>query len=166
MARGRSRRLLKTRTIDMTLTGGEDLLDMMVAGGKNITMFAGQMLYRYANDVVFYRSQQLVPVDTGALRSSGHVTKPVVSGGRVMVKVGYGGSAAPYALYVHEDPDARHALPTQFKFLEKPMVETYAAFSNEFARELKQFFVRRSGPTVPYTETPEAPQSPQSPSAG
>lgn len=44
----------------------------------------------------------IVPVDTGALMSSGHVQGPQRDGGKVTVILGYGGPSAKYAAYVHE----------------------------------------------------------------
>ncbi len=60
----------------------------------------------------------ITPVDTGNLRASGRVSLPRVSLGGVEVDVGFGGAAAPYALFVHERLDAYHKPPTQAKFLE------------------------------------------------
>lgn len=48
-----------------------------------------------------------VPVDLGALRSSIHVTKPIIKRTkprRVTVAIRAGGAAAPYALAVHNHP--------------------------------------------------------------
>ena len=74
-------------------------------------------IYEEAN-VIFNESQKLVPVDTGALRASGFVHAPRRENNRVFVRVTYGGSAAHYALYVHENLYARHDAPTQAKYLE------------------------------------------------
>lgn len=51
---------------------------------------------------IMKESKMRVPVNLGVLRSSGHVQKPVVSGTRITVDLGYGGPAEPYALYLHE----------------------------------------------------------------
>src|SRR3954447_26710077 len=79
---------------------------------------------------IFAESQKLVPVDTGALRGSGVVTEPRIVGTTVEVVIGYGGPAAPYAIYVHEIPpppntstggrSATHNPPTQWQYLEDP----------------------------------------------
>ena len=71
--------------------------------------------------VIFKESQKLVPVDTGALRASGFVHAPKKENDRVFVRVTYGGPAAHYALYVHENLYARHDAPTQAKYLETPL---------------------------------------------
>ena len=71
--------------------------------------------------VIFKESQRIVPIDTGALYSSGTVHLPKKEGNRTFARVTYGGSAASYALYVHENLYARHDAPTQAKYLETPL---------------------------------------------
>lgn len=66
---------------------------------------------------VFEQSQIEVPVDTGALRASGH-NDPVNAGpGIITGTIGYG---ARYAFYVHENLHARHPHGGKAKFLEDP----------------------------------------------
>jgi hypothetical protein len=89
----------------------------------------GVALYREADGII-QESQGLVPVDTGALRSSKYTEEPKTEGNMVTVDFGYGGPAAQinpktgestegYALYVHENLDAFHKVGTA-KFLEMP----------------------------------------------
>lgn len=61
-------------------------------------------------------SQKIVPVDTGALKNSGFVRKDG-EGFKTDVTVGY---TMEYAIYVHENLDARHARGKQAKYLEDP----------------------------------------------
>lgn len=77
-------------------------------------------IYEEAN-VIFNESQKIVPVDTGALRASGFVHAPRHENNRTFVRVTYGGPAAHYALYVHENLYSRHDAPTQAKYLETPL---------------------------------------------
>lgn len=70
---------------------------------------------------VFARSQRLVPVLTGALRASGQVHAPAFIGRVLQVTITYGGAAAGYAVYVHENLEAKHRSPTRAKFLETPL---------------------------------------------
>jgi hypothetical protein len=70
--------------------------------------------------VVMTKSKTMCPVDTGALRGSGHVEEPIIEGGLVSARIGY---SANYAWYVHELIDNYHAPPTQAKFLEVPLVD-------------------------------------------
>lgn len=73
-------------------------------------------LYRRSSAILAV-SQRLVPVDTGALRGTGHVTAPKVDSKSATVEVVYGGPAAPYARIVHEDLNAHHTVG-QAKYLE------------------------------------------------
>ena len=83
------------------------------------------------------KSKRLVPVDTGALRASGHVQLPVIRGKKVTVVLGYGGAAAPYAVFVHEK-QARHNPPTQWKYLEQPLNEAIPGMAGRLARRMKR----------------------------
>lgn len=68
----------------------------------------------------FDKSQEQVPRDTGALAGSGNVN--VVSAENpVTISVSYGGPAAGYAYWVHENLSARHKSPTKAKYLEDPV---------------------------------------------
>lgn len=62
-------------------------------------------------------SQKIVPVDTGALRNSAFTRLRWKGTKRADVLVGYTQS---YAVYVHENLEARHAPGKQAKFLETP----------------------------------------------
>ncbi len=68
---------------------------------------------------IFDRSQELVPVDTGALKNSGYVETETIPDG-FEVRIGYAkGDDPPYANFVHEDLTKHHDAPTQAKFLEQ-----------------------------------------------
>ena len=74
------------------------------------------------------------PVDTGALRASGHVDGPD-GGGRI--RVVFGGPAAPYAVKVHEDLSAYHAVG-QAKFLESVLLESAPYLAQRIADRMKK----------------------------
>lgn len=107
--------------------GLDDLLKMLLVEGRELTREVGRTLYAEANDI-FDRSQDIVPIDTGALRSSGLVNQPEVNGEEVSVLIQYGGAAAPYAVIQHENLEYFHEPPTQAKYLEQPMVERVEQF--------------------------------------
>lgn len=69
---------------------------------------------------VLNESKKIVPVDTGTLKNSGRVERPKVSQKETSIEITYGGAAAGYALFVHENPTARHAPGKTYKFLEIP----------------------------------------------
>jgi hypothetical protein len=72
--------------------------------------------YVRAGAFLLRKSQQVVPVDTGALKNSGF-TRKTGSGFSTDVTVGYTQS---YAIYVHENLEARHKPGKIAKYLEKP----------------------------------------------
>src|SRR5262245_17639352 len=67
----------------------------------------------------FDETQPLVPVKTGALKSSGKVIDVVSEGSHIIGgKIVYGGPEVPYAIFVHEDLEAEHPNGGQAKFVE------------------------------------------------
>lgn len=78
-----------------------------------VSMLPKEDLYELVRSVaydVFNLSQQLVPVKTGYLKSTGYI-KSTSDGWEI-------GYTAPYAVFVHEIIDTFHAPPTQSKFLQ------------------------------------------------
>ena len=78
--------------------------------GDNAPKICGMAL-KDVGEQIMRESQRIVPVDTGALKSTGVVTSPVRHGPKVTIVLGYGGVAANgekvgYAFYVHENPRA------------------------------------------------------------
>ena len=75
---------------------------------------------------VFARSQELVPVDTGALKASGvfiPAQEIMPTYEKPQAYINYGNADVDYAVYVHENLDDHHAAPTQAKYLEQPLTE-------------------------------------------
>jgi hypothetical protein len=75
-----------------------------------------------ASALLYRKTQEIVPVDTTALKRSGRIlplrsTKNTISSG-----VGYG-STVDYAIYVHEIAEYYHKPPTSWKYLERPFRE-------------------------------------------
>jgi hypothetical protein len=105
--------------------GLDPLNEAFLLAGKDAPIYGQQALFEEAQEA-FRLSQQVVPVDTGVLRSSGNVTQ-YRTGNLAHAWIRYGGAAANYAIYVHELPPGRatHASPTQWKYLERP-VKLYA----------------------------------------
>lgn len=59
----------------------------------------------------------------GALRASGQVSTPKREGKRIWVTISFGNAAVTYAVPVHENPDAFHAIG-QWKYLESVLNES------------------------------------------
>lgn len=94
---------------------------------------AGRAL-RSVGELWMTESKRRVPVMTGALRASGHVTGPMPKGKSIEVILAYGGVAAPYAVIVHENPKAKHKVG-QWKYLESVVVEN----GPTLAKQVKKF---------------------------
>lgn len=118
----------------VTLIGEERLINVLRALDDAETAL-GRALYEEANRI-FNQSQALVPVDTGALRSSGMVTLPEQSPQGPSVTIGYGGAAAPYAIYVHERLDLNHPNGGQAKYLEEPVLAAADGIAGRLADTL------------------------------
>jgi len=69
------------------------------------------------------KSQQIVPIDLGPLKESAF-TRAIGHGFATDVIIGY---TMAYAIYVHEDLQAKHNAGTEAKYLEKPMRENRLA---------------------------------------
>ena len=106
----------------LDLFGDEELVNALKAGKEDTPQAIAQAIYEEAN-VIFAKSQVLVPVDTGVLRGSGGVSAPQMGSQGYFVDIFYGGPAASYALYVHEIIGNYHNPPTQAKYLEQPVME-------------------------------------------
>ena len=106
----------------LDLFGDKELIYALKAGAEDTPHAIAQAIFEQAN-VIFAKSQVLVPVDTGVLRGSGGVSAPQMGSQGYFVDIFYGGPAASYALYVHEIIGNYHNPPTQAKYLEQPVME-------------------------------------------
>lgn len=83
----------------------------------------GQVLFE-ALQPTWDKSQERVPVKTGALKESGYFELDRTDPTRPTVLMGYAQDDDPdYAAFVHEDPVAFHQPPTSNKFLQGPLEE-------------------------------------------
>jgi hypothetical protein len=124
------------------ISGLDGLQAALTAMPGKVKYGASVGLYQHA-EIVMTASKQVCPVDTGTLMGSGHVGKHIGENegveegpvyeqdGQLQIDIGYGGPAAGYALYVHEelDPNAKgHAINWSRpgsgpKYLESPSNE-------------------------------------------
>jgi hypothetical protein len=87
-------------------------------------------------EIEMTEAKRRTPVDTGALRASGHV-KPARRNGRdITVELDFGGPSAPYAVFVHEDMEAFHRVG-QAKFLESVLVESAPHMAARVAQRMR-----------------------------
>lgn len=104
------------------------ILNKYGARAKRETM---KHLFKEATGIMTVSKASFVPVDTGALRSTGYV-KPAQD----FVELGYGGPAAPYALVVHEDLEAHHTVGSA-KYLERPFRDATRGLARRLIARLR-----------------------------
>lgn len=109
--------------LEFTISGKEQLLKNMQSLGVKGPKLMGKALWNEGNRIMI-EAKKITPYDLGHLRDSGKVRREVVTVTGASVELGFGGTAAPYAIYVHErGPDTpRHKAPTQWKYLETPFL--------------------------------------------
>ena len=109
------------------LTAALDLRRMKtVAGFRQGLMKAGLFLQR--------ESQKIVPIKTSFLKASAN-TRMEGHGAKSVVTVSY---STEYAIYVHEDLEARHKPGKSAKFLEKPLHEKQNLMAEIIVEEVKK----------------------------
>lgn len=116
-----------------TLTAG------LIAAAKMAPDAMERALYEFAQGVMTVAKER-TPVDEGTLKSSGVVDLPVRHGDDISVLLGFGGAAASYAIYVHEDMEAKHEVG-QAKFLSSALDDA----SGHFIDEVSANFARAMG---------------------
>lgn len=125
------------------LKGLDKLQKIVDQAGDKALQAITQGLYQEAT-MAFNESQTLVPVDTGILKSSGHVTSPKVDENSVEITIAYGGPASSYAFFVHERvfaPSGKkvyHKRPTRAKYLEVPVKRRSKGMSTRLALYVKR----------------------------
>lgn len=92
-------------------------------------------MYEEGERIMTVSKAKYVPVDLGVLRSSGHVAPPFIGPEKVLVVLGFGGAAAPYAEIVHERLLSKNGNPInhpvgQAKYLETPTMEAVPGMAN------------------------------------
>lgn len=102
---------------------------------KGTMQEVGRALYKEAQ-IEKTESMRRTPVDLGTLRASHYVKQPEPKGKNIVVVIGVGGPAAPYAVYVHEDLEADHKVG-QAKFLESTLKESSKSMASRVAARLE-----------------------------
>lgn len=105
--------------ISVGVRGSEAFIRKLRGLGPAALSTAGGSLYRSAEAIMTKSKDEYVPVDTGNLRRTGHVDRPKIEGFKISVQMGYGGTAATYAITVHESNRAYRS-GKQWKYLETP----------------------------------------------
>jgi hypothetical protein len=117
-------------TVAPNLTGLDDFIKQLDFTYEMLVNAGCLGLFELGHKVI-RKSQEMVPVDTGALFNSAFVDMPRVDRHLLLVRIGYGGANAQtnpktgkssdfYAVDVHENFRMRHAHGRKAKFLEIP----------------------------------------------
>ena len=142
--------------IEIEITNLADFEKKMNAFPGQVIAAAARVLREEAEEVMT-RSKELVPVDLGTLRDSGHVPPTKRIGNTIEVEIVYGGEAKEYAVAVHEHL-SHHSPPSWFaaeyagrpvkfspagtgpKFLERPYLEAVPRIPARFIEAFKRIF--------------------------
>ena len=125
------------------LKGLNQLTNIVQRGGDKALHAIASGLYLEAQ-MAFNESQTLVPIDTGILKGSGHITSPKMTPDSVEITIAYGGPATDYAFIVHERiyaPSGKkvyHKPPTRAKYLETPVKRRSKGMSQRLAQFVKR----------------------------
>lgn len=121
-------------------------LDQAIAAarafGRKAAHEMGGAMYREMEAVMAdAKDKDEVPVDLGTLRSTGHVQPPRNESGGIVVRAGFGGPAAGYALKVHEDLDVRHTTG-KARYLADPFNRRSDGMDDRMAADLRTRLAR------------------------
>lgn len=122
--------------MSLTLKGLDVVLKNIEGIARTTPEKAGAALFKRAEVIMTDSKQNYVPVDTGALRGSGHVQLPEHHGNEVTVTMGYGGVAEAYAIPQHENLSYNHTVGGP-KYLERPLLEHGKTLAADLAKDLK-----------------------------
>lgn len=138
--------------VKVEIKGIDRFEQLLKAYGDKLSGALAVALYEEATTIMTDSKENYVPVDQGTLRDSGHVQEPKLEGTTLLVELGYGGPAAPYALAVHENPRSgktegvspsgrkyKHwAEVGQYKYLEIPFKAAAKGLSQRIADRAKR----------------------------
>jgi hypothetical protein len=123
--------------ISLTLTGIAEVTQQLQRLVTAPLPAVGEALYEEGNRIMG-QSVQLVPVDTGLLRSTAHVERPVTTGARVEVELSYGSEGtAPYAARIEFDITLNHPHGGQAHYLQQPLFAATNGFAQRIAAALQ-----------------------------
>lgn len=117
-----------------SLNGARQVRDKLKKFGVKFPDEVARALY-IETEIELKEVKRRTPVDTGELRASEHVVGPVRRFRQIYTEIVAGGPAAPYAIYVHEDPDAFHKVG-EWKFIESVLLESRPFMAERVAKRI------------------------------
>jgi hypothetical protein len=122
------------------LKGAQQMIQTLKKYVEKYPDHVAEALYREAQ-IEATEMKKRTPVDTtpnaphpGNLRNSIHVLEPERKGRTISVEI-VTGTQAPYAVYVHENPDAFHPVG-EWKFMESVLNESRPHMASRVARRI------------------------------
>lgn len=122
--------------IKVTVTGEKEMAAKFRAFAKKFPKKIEASLFKQCEKIMTRSKRDFVPVDTGALRSTGMVEKPKTTKRGTSVTLAYGGPAVDYAVEQHENLDYNHTVGGP-KYLERPLNESAKTLASDIAKDLK-----------------------------
>lgn len=141
--------------VSVSVAGAPAFVAKLRAAGEAGIRSAAAGLYA-VGETTMTEAKRQVPVDLGALKGSGYVSLPEISGDSVTVELGFGGPAKDYAVIQHEELGYRHPDGGKAKFLEDPLNQIAPASGELMARVARASLtaggppVVATGPTTPW----------------
>ncbi len=126
-------------SLELKFTGMDELQRRLTAMAADTPDAVAVALSQEA-ELEMIEAKKRTPVDTGALQNSGYVERLTDESG---VRMGFGGPAAGYAVYVHENLDALHP-SGQAKFLESVLVESAPSLPTRIAERIQRAWATHS----------------------
>ncbi len=123
--------------VEIKTKSGKTIATLLFDLGKKTQKALERQLYLEGEGIMTHSKDGYVPIDTGTLKGSGFVERPVNTGSETVVVLGYGGLAAGYALFVHENMEVFH--PTgEAKYLEIPFNLALRKMPERIAANMKK----------------------------
>jgi len=123
-------------TISLKIKRSANLMQALTRVSNNGIKAIEASLYQ-EGEAIMTESKNIVPVDIANLKDSGHVSPPKTAGNRTTIELGYGGPAAPYAIFVHEDMTAQHTSGQSAKYLSIPFNKRKRGFGSKLAQRIR-----------------------------
>ena len=127
------------------ITGDKELIRTLKRIERRNPVVVAAALFQEGEKIMADSKENFVPVDLGALKNSGRVSKPELKQ-PISVTLSYGGVAKAYALAVHEHPSG-HSPPSWSggvtfnrggpKYLEKPVMEAVPEFLRNIGNKVR-----------------------------
>ena len=117
------------------ITGDKELIRTLKRIEEKNHVVIAAALFQEANKIMADSKENFVPVDLGALKNSGRVSKPELKQ-PISVTLSYGGTAKDYALIQHENLWFKH--PTGgAKYLERPVMNAAPEFLRNIGNKVR-----------------------------